>query len=250
MKFVNVFVVLVSAVAIVMLSLLIHPANNAVAAQEGQITESFNVSVTGEASVYLNPNKVIVNLGVETLSKTAKESQERNAEIMNDVLAALEQAGISREQIKTTHYSLYADYDWSNGDRVFKGYKTRHYIQVSSKNIDKAGSIVDAASSAGANYIGDIQFTLTDEAMLEAKKAAIAIATNNSKEKAMAIARTFGNYRIVPVKLSLSSYSPYPIYKGAIGNYMESERSASTQIYSGDIRVSATVQALYKAIPS
>src|ERR1700745_2174879 len=55
---------------------------------------SHTISVTGSATTMINPDKVILSLGVQTTNNTAKAALDTNSKLMNHVLEALLAAGV------------------------------------------------------------------------------------------------------------------------------------------------------------
>jgi uncharacterized protein len=64
------------------------------------------VSVTGEASVSVPPDLALVDGGVTSEAKTAREASDANNTAMGKVLAALKGAGIDPKDVQTSRLSL------------------------------------------------------------------------------------------------------------------------------------------------
>src|SRR4051794_40641403 len=59
------------------------------------------VKVTGHGEVDATPDIARIDVGVEARAKTASAAMDENGEAMRRVVAALEQAGIAHEDLKT-----------------------------------------------------------------------------------------------------------------------------------------------------
>src|SRR5688572_27688063 len=68
------------------------------------------VSTSGFATTKVQPDKFSVTVGVETNGTTAQEAAESNADLMEQVVAALRALGISEADISTSNYSVYPVY--------------------------------------------------------------------------------------------------------------------------------------------
>src|SRR5690606_20881763 len=86
--------------------------------------------------------------------------QKENTNATTNIVEALLQLGIPKENIQTTQYSIDIQYDFEDGKQIFRGYKVTHLLQVTVENIEQTGLIVDTAVNNGANTVSNIQFTL------------------------------------------------------------------------------------------
>lgn len=79
--------------------------------EEQESTEQPTVSTSGSASVDVVPDKVSITIGVETDGETAAEASASNTELMEKVIAALRELGITDEQMTTSIYSVLPIYE-------------------------------------------------------------------------------------------------------------------------------------------
>ena len=68
------------------------------------------ISVTGEASISVPPDRVEIDAGVATDAKTAREASDANNAAMGKVIAALKGAGIDEKDMQTSRLSLQPQY--------------------------------------------------------------------------------------------------------------------------------------------
>ena len=206
--------------------------------------------VSGSATASANPDKVTIMLSVETQDDSATKSQQDNADLTAAVRSALSGIGISAESVETTGYSLsqVREYDSQTRTYVNKGFKTVHSMKVELSDTSRAGEVIDAAVSAGANRINGVYFGLSDTKMKELRLQALEAASGNAKEKAESIAKGLG----VTVKRVMSaseSYgTPQPIYKG-YGMEMAVQSAgagAATEVTPGEVSVTASVSAVFE----
>jgi uncharacterized protein len=208
------------------------------------------ISVTGNATVTADPNKVELTFAIESDSKNAQESQQKNAQVTQKVREALKKAGVKEKEIETTSYSLYERKEYQEQTRkyVTVGYRTTHTLKVSLEDTSKAGEVIDAAVLAGANSVTSINFTLTDEKSAELKKEALLLAAQNATQKADSIAE--GMNVTIRKLLSATEQGAYnePIIRyasdtKAMGAVSE---SAPTEFNAGTIRISANINATFQ----
>lgn len=189
----------------------------------------------GEGQVAAAPDTASVVLSVKTRAESAKTAQNANAKAANRVIGAVKNFGIASEDIKTSRYSVYPVYD--NKDRRIIGYSAENSVTVKIKGADKAGDVIDAAISAGANQVSSIQFYKSDTKALE--NEALTIAVKNAREQAEITARVLG-VKIVGVKKA----TPNVTHRSVQNSRMLMKAAAtdsSTPIEAGEIFVTASV---------
>ena len=207
------------------------------------------LTVTGSASVTLVPDYATLNLGVVAQAETVADAQAQNAIQMTALLAALEKAGIAKEDIQTRYFSVnpvYGDvasryemaYPSPEGKPV--GYRVENNVQVTLRDIDSIGRILDEAMKAGANQSYGISFESSQRA--EAYDRALQEAVKEAQRKAGLVAQaanqTLGG--LVEIQEQGVGYGT---------GYMKSmvmDAASSTPIISGVLTVEASVQVTYQ----
>jgi uncharacterized protein YggE len=214
---------------------------------EGSQENLKTISLTGSGSASAQADQATVNLGVQTDSKLANESIRENADIMSAVIEALKTTGISEEDITTTSYNVYPVYDWTEEGRVFRGYTVTNLVQVTVKDLDIVGDVIDAAANAGANQINGISFELSDATREQLKTNAYIAALTDAQDKAQVIADTLGLNIIDVQSVTEYSYTPvrsYDYYEA--GAYEDSGSArAPTPIVSGELSVNVSVHIVF-----
>lgn len=69
------------------------------------------ISVSGLATMSIEPDLLTVTFGTETQEKTAQQALVSNSEMMNNVISAIKSAGITDEEISTSSLSIYPVYE-------------------------------------------------------------------------------------------------------------------------------------------
>ena len=204
------------------------------------------ISLTGAGSSSAQADQATVNLGVQVISELANEAIGENAETMTAVIEAIKALGVSEDDIVTTSYSVYPQYDWTEDGRVFVGYSVTNLVQVTVKDLDIVGDVIDAAAVAGANQINGINFELSDTKREELKTNAYIAALGDAQDKADVIAETLGLSISGVQSVTEYSYTPvrsYEMYEEAVA--MDGARSISTPIVSGELSVTVSVHIVF-----
>ncbi len=212
-------------------------------ASGGANAASNTLSVTGQSQVSLIPDVAYVSIGVRTEANNVSRAISTNAAQVDDVMQALEAAGVAFEDLKTTNFSVYVydDYDFE-GNKTGVVYNVENTVYVTVRNLSSMGDLLDSAANAGANSIWGIQFDVQDksEALAQARTMALADAEAQASALAADAGVTLGD--ISNLSYSTGGSSPYPTngYGGGAGAVQE-----STPIIPGQISVSAIVYLSY-----
>ncbi|TSB44906.1 SIMPL domain-containing protein [Alkalicoccobacillus porphyridii] len=198
--------------------------------------ERHTIQVMGEASLSVPPDQVIIVLGVKTENASVEEAQQENSQLTNKVIETLVGLGIPQSDIQTISYQISPQYDYVDGQQVFRAYVVTHLLQVRTKQFMMAGSIIDQAVEAGANEVISVQFT-TEDTETETKEALVR-ALNNAKEKAEALAKSLSvPLHPVPIKIQeMSMPSVQPMLFAA---------TEATRIEPGLVTIRAEVEVWY-----
>src|SRR6185295_11011673 len=149
------------------------------------------VLVAGDSIVQAQPDTAIVTVSVVTQNRQALAAQQENAAKTDAVVRALKAAAGSGAEVKTTGYNLQAQRVYKeNQPPTITGYEARNSVTVTLSDLTKVGSVIDAASQAGANDVAGISFTLRKDR--PARDEALAEATREALSKAQVIARALG----------------------------------------------------------
>ncbi len=149
------------------------------------------ISVSGEGKVSGKPDIAMLNLGVQTgRQSTSKQANDLLAKNMTAVIDAIKKAGVDEKDIATQYVSLEPVYNYTTGTQTITGYQATQSLQVKVRDLDKASDVLAAATAAGANQSGGVQFTIDDPETLRAQARTEAIA--QAKTKAEALAKQLG----------------------------------------------------------
>lgn len=209
------------------------------------------ITVSGTATTKVQPDLVNIQFGVETQEKTAKEALEANSVLMNTIVDAIKNTGITESEISTSSLTIYPVYDQYEDKETGRytqeliGYRVSNMINVQTKNLDLTASIIDGAVVSGANRVDSVYFTLSDQTYLKIKDDLIGKAIENAKSKAE---KALGplDHKIIGVKaVSLSEFAtpyPTPVYYAAYDR-AESAMAAPTPVFTSnqDVTTSANV---------
>jgi len=147
---------------------------------------------SGEGKVSVTPDIAIVTLGIQETGSSLKTVQNSVNIKSKSLTEALKKLGVSENDIKTTSYNVYPQYDYTNSTQRIIGYQVSTNYKATVKDFDKVNDILVSATAAGANIVGNVSFDINDSTKLEKTNEARELAVKNAKEKAEGLAKAAG----------------------------------------------------------
>jgi uncharacterized protein YggE len=217
-------------------------AGPAAAAPTASDPATHTISVSGTGKVTVVPDVARVNLGVTMNQATVKAARASAAQSMRDIIAAIKALGVADADIQTTGLSLYPQYANGSTTRI-AGYTISEQVQVTIRDLDKAGDVVDAATAKGATDVNGISFELADPAKTMNDARAAAITAARASAQAMASAGNVNLGAIVSMT-DASVAQPYPVYFGNAAGAAP-DAAVKTPVQVGTQDVSVVIQVVF-----
>lgn len=205
------------------------------------------ITVVGEGVVSIKPDIAKTTIGVETIKPTVKEASDENREVIAKVLEALVTAGVAEKDMQTAGFNIYTEQVFPadsgpQGEPTYR-YHVTNQVQVTIRDIDKVGDVLDAAIEAGANSTYGVEFQLDDQEA--ARSEARALAVENAKAKAAELAElnnvTVGQVLSVSEVIGNSPFYAGPVAQSAYGL----GGGGGTPISAGELKLTMQVQVTY-----
>jgi uncharacterized protein YggE len=193
------------------------------------------ISVTGEASVSVPSDLALVDGGVTSEAKTAREASDANNTAMGKVMLALKTAGIEQKDVQTSRLSLQPQSTPNRtGPSAIVGYRASNRVTIRVRDVTKVANVIDTLVGAGANEIGGINFMVSQASKLldEARDKAVA----DARRKAEIYARAAGVTLGAPLSISEEGNAPPMPYRK-----MSAGMAAAAPVAQGEETLSVTV---------
>lgn len=245
----TVTIVSISAVVTIVAAKMVGGASLSVNQVSTQKMSTFDV--TGESEITAIPDEATVQMGVQVNKATVSQAQDEINQIINNVTKSVKDLGVKEQDIKTTDYNIYPDYDYSAENRRIIGYNASTNIKVTIKDFEKLNQVIDAGTLAGANNVSGINFQLSEDKQAEIKKQAREEAINEAKENAKEISKLAGMQlgKIVNIYEQPNYYQPMPMMERAA---MSSDQGLGggepTNIQPGSTNYSYSVTVSYETL--
>lgn len=187
--------------------------------------------------------QVSLQVAVVSEQPTADLALEENTNKTQKVQAALANLGFKDTEISTGAFSVQPQWssppqnppaDWRPN---IIGYVAENQVSLTTSHIDRIGKAITAASTAGANRIGDLNFSLADD------QAARANAISKATAAALAAAQTMAHAANTPLgKIQEIELVGEPTGLPMASAKMLRADTISTPISPGSIETQATVR--------
>lgn len=182
-----------------------------------------SITVSGQGEAFAVPDVATFTFAVSADAQSVEAAQSQVTAKMDAILAKLKELGIEDKDVKTTDYSVYPKYVYSQvvciaypcpSQQKQDGYTANHSVAVKVRKTDGAGQALAAAGEAGATNLSGLSFEVddSDKVVEEARSAAI----KDAKEKAEKLADDLGVRLVRVVSYADSSGGgPMPYYAEA-----------------------------------
>lgn len=215
-------------------------------------TPTISLSATG--TVQAQPDRGYISLGVVTKANTSTKAAALNAVSMSELHKSLDDLGITKENIRTTEYSVRQVYrtvrtpvELDNGPtnrqqwttkQVPDGFQVSNMVQVTVCELGDFGKVLDAAVSDGANSVRSISFGSSKATELTDQARAAAVKRLTTKVKIYTSGLGIELGKVISVREQQQSYGRNKMYARSSAL---SDGVPETAVSGGSLSFSATV---------
>jgi len=208
------------------------------------------ITVSGQGEIRAEPDRALVQLGVESRRPKLEEARAEVAKTVDAVLKLTRELKIDQKLVRTTRINVQPEYNWGNEtrERTLIGYYVSRQIEVDLRDLDKLGQLLERAFDLGVNQVGDPQ--LDSSRRRELEREALAKAVEDARLNAQAVAKAAGARLGAPRTISASAaFVPPPVPLRAKAMAMEAADSAAQSYHRGEMGFTGTVQIEYDLVP-
>jgi hypothetical protein len=209
------------------------------------------LAVTGHGHMSLAPDTAFVTLGMQTTGRTVADAQRQNRLTMNKVVEKLKALQIEDERIQTASFNVSPQYkpppkrsEPPSGPPEIIGYVVSNTMTIEVRHIEKVGAVIEESLAAGANQFQNLHWALRDER--QPKLEALKQAASNAREKATALSEALKVKLFRLLTVSEDSHVVRPVPKVARSMMALEAGAPETPVFSGEIKVDATVTLVYE----
>lgn len=214
---------------------------------EQEIDANREITVNGTGKAVALPNMAKFSAGVTTGPQaSAEQAMEIMAERFNAVLEAVQDAGVEERDVRTTNLAVNPVYDFDNGRQNLRGFEASQNVEVTMRDLENVGSVVAAATNAGANQLGGIRFEADDieQVKLQAQQSAIEDARTKADQLADALGVNLGRVKAFS---DMGEFGPpVPLFaRDAVGGEV-AESAIVPQVPPGEQEIESNVAVTFE----
>lgn len=215
----------------------------------GELSLVDTITVNGQGTVQVAPDRATVNIGVQTQAPTAAQALDANSREVERVVARLKNEGIPADAIRTSNVNVFpiTTYDPDTGKQTTQGYQAENTVTVTVDDTELLGKVLAGAAEAGSNYIYGLGFTLRDPT--EASAQALAKAMAQARTKAEGLAQAAGVKLGDVVALREASAQAIPlVYETRTTATAGAGEVTPVPVSGGLLEVSASVDVTFRIV--
>jgi hypothetical protein len=228
------------------LALANAPRSTQPVAQAAAVTTSErSITVVGTGKVTGKPDIARVTVGIETQAPSLQTAVDDNKAKMNGLLETLQELGLAEKDIRTSNYSVYTERvsPPASGAEVSANqmiYHVTNQVDVTLRDVNQIGNVLDKAVAAGANNIYGVNFSVEDTAKLEADARAKAVADGQARAEELAQLNGVQLGEVLTVSEVVGG--AVPLYRDAA---MGLGGGGGTPVQPGELEMSVSIQITY-----
>lgn len=162
----------------------------------GQGQAERTIAVTGEGSVVIPPDTVVVTLGVQTRGTEVGPTVATNNATAEQVMQAVTQLGVAAEDVQTTYFSISTQPRYDEFGNVTEDvtYFVDNTVTITVHDVAMLGALLGNSLAAGANSVQSVAYTVADPAAAlgSARSQALTDAQRQAEQLAAASGVTLG----------------------------------------------------------
>ena len=212
-------------------------------------TSPVEIDVSGSGTVTMAPTVATVNGSIMTNAEVAADAVSQNNATYDRVLAAVQKLGVSRSDVTLSFYNVNYVPKPKNAPQQpgFQqtGFTVSRGFTVKVRDLNKAGSVVDAATGAGATDINGVGFGLADDSAARLEATGKAVADARTKAEALAQAAHLHIIGIRRISQGTPGIRPLPMARMTA----EAAPANPTTFDASNVTVSVDVDVVFAATP-
>ena len=205
-----------------------------------------SVSVVGSSSLWLVPDRIVIELSVQARALTPLAAYDDLAERVAGAYAALADAGVALDsEVTTVGLQLWSQ--TQNGERVHVG-ANRVMVEraLPADDPHAATRFIRAVLGAGATGFGGLSFGIDPKVRADAEERLLERAVHDARRKAEILATAEGRWVGQALRIAMVGPVSYPSGPGPQAALRESADAASIPVTAGDgVRLEASVEVVF-----
>ena len=204
------------------------------------------IDLTISETVETRPDIATFSTGVQTMAPTASAAVRANNVQMASVVARLKKLGIADRDIQTTQISLNQQFDYRDGQQIFKGYEASNMVNAKLRDLKELGAFLDALAVDGATNFNGPTFGIDDDSRFQEAARDKVWAKAMTRARSLARKAGYTDVRILRVTENDQGrgYLPVPM----VTRSMDAVAAKTTSISPGELSVAASMSFTFEMV--
>ena len=213
-------------------------------AQDG-LSEN-TIAVTGTGTVYAEPDRAMVDVGVSAFQADVTQASEEVSEKVARIIATLEALGVAERDIRTVDISIFPEQNYNReGELTGTRFRVVNRLRVTVQDTEQLGTLLGRSVQAGANEVSNVRYTFADPKTLEDEARARAMGA--ARDKAEQLASLAGVQLGAPQRIVEQGGGSQPFPQQT--RMMAAEADSSMPVSAGQLSVSVSLSVNYAISP-
>lgn len=208
-----------------------------------------SVSVTGNCLRAVQPDRGSLVVTADVQAQDLQTAAKKSTETYERVKKAVQKLGLKDLELTTSEYNFQEVREWQKDRNVFKGFRARMGLSVSTSEISRLGEVIALAANEGVRDVSSLNTFLSLEKSKIEREACLEDAVKNARSKAETIARAASSKlgRVLAVSESGAAPMPppAPMFKAAMRGMAEDASVAAPGVDAGPQRISIDVSVTF-----
>lgn len=223
-------------ITVLPLILLLLAAPFSATAEDGER----RVAVEGIGRVSAEPDMAVVRIAVVREAVLSGVAMDAASKAMTEVHSLIAASGISAEDVQTSQISLSPRWRYSQDGAPPRvtGYVASNALNITVRDLENLGVLLDAVVSEGANSMDGLSFDLSNREQFEDRARVLAV--ENATHKAAILAGAAGEELGRVISISEGADAAVPVREMAMAR-----DSTPVPVAAGQIEITVAVRAVY-----
>ncbi|MES2984876.1 MAG: SIMPL domain-containing protein [Pseudomonadota bacterium] len=211
-----------------------------------------SITTSGQAERKIAPDQAHVNVNVSALNVKLDAAKAEHDKKLRDVMAIAKKAGIDEAQMKTLNASVQPQYSYDNNKRSFRGYQVQTALDITVKNIDTVGELIEKLTGAGlenganaewGNLI-NVSYTIGNPDKIRDDMLVDAIKNARAKAESMAAAAGGSVGSVIQINEGSAPQFNFPVpmmARAMVASAPMMEKSVAPPVGEQDVNANVTV---------
>lgn len=206
------------------------------------------ITVHGEAVTKTPPDQVTLPVTIKEENIKLKAAKEKHDEKLRELLKLAENTGIEKTNAQTRYTSINPLYDYiGNGQQKLRGYQVETSVDFKITDLLKLGNFINDVINLGITNIGNVSYSLSNEAKI--KEDTLAQALENAHTKASHLASVAKLSVDKPLDIiegePMINRPIHPMYMGGVAMVAAKTMDSAAEMPTGLIEIHQSVTVTY-----